>query len=306
MEVTLVQQNGAVTVPVSFLRLQTGLSAAGILEWESPCREVSPQNGDMVRLGDAFQGYVFRSEDTRRSKRAVCYDQVKYLLYRDTREFTGKTAAEILWEIIRERELAAGEIAETGVALPSYLCENRTLLAMVQGALEETRKASGREYVLFDRCGALCLQNVENTAAGVLLCGENQIASYRQSADIDGDTYTRFKLLQEDRRSGFRRVTEAENAENRKKWGVLQYFERVDHSWNAAQVNARLESLRKSCGGERRTLEMEGLGDMACLAGRTVLCRLPEETAERRYLIEESVISGQGDALRMRLKLREV
>ena len=305
MELRLTQKTGGYVVPVSKIRLHTSLKSAGILEWETPCRDIAPQNGDTVNFGEVFQGYVFRSEDDGRVKRTVCYDQIKYLLYRDTKEFTGKTAADILREIIRERELTAGEIADTGVVIPSYLCENQTLLSMVQGALEETEKVSGKEFVFFDRCGALCLLDAAAMETQTALDGSAQMTGFSKSSDIE-ETFTRFKLLQEDKRSGFRRVMEAENGGDREKWGVLQYFERVDHSWNQAQVQARLQALQDSYGKERQALEVKGVGDFSCLAGRAVFCRLPEEDAARRYLIEESVITGQGDVFRMTLKLREV
>ena len=305
MELTLIQKTGGYVLPVSKMRLHTSLSSAGILEWETPCREIAPQNGDTVKFADVFQGYVFRTEDNGRRRRVLCYDQVKYLLYRDTKEFTGKTAADILREIIRERELSAGEIAETGVVIPSYLCENQTLFSMVQGALEETKKTSGREFVFFDQCGKLCLVDVGGMDAPTVLDGSAQMTGFSQAADIDGETYTRFKLLQEDQRSGFRRVTQAENGDAQAKWGVLQYFERVDHNWNTAQVQARIQALQQTYGSERKTLEVDAVGDFSCLAGRAVFCRMPEDAA-RKYLIEESVINGTGDIFQMTLHLREV
>lgn len=288
------------------MRLHTSLTSAGILEWETPCREIAPQNGDTVKFGDVFQGYVFQTEDNGRRRRVLCYDQVKYLLYRDTKEFTGKTAAEIFREIIRERELSAGNIADTGVVIPSYLCENQTLLSMIQGALEETKKVSGREFVLFDQCGKFCLSDVGSMDIQTILDGSAQMTGYSQSADIDGETFTRFKILQEDQRSGFRRVTEVENGGAREKWGVLQYFEKVDHSWNTAQVQARIQALQQTYGRERKTLEVDAIGDFSCLAGRTVFCRIPGENMAKKYLIEESVISGAGDIFQMTLHLREV
>ena len=307
MRLTLIRQNGTAELPVSALRLQTSLNGAGILEWETPERIVRPEEGDAVRLEEErgiFYGYVFRVEDNGRRLRVLCYDQIKYLLYKDTRQFVNRTADSILTELIRERQLKAGNVAATGVTLPSRLYENQTLLSMVQDALEETFRVSGQRFWLIDQFGSLTLDKTENLQSGVLLCGENQLTGWSRSSDIDGATYTRFQLLQEDRRSGFRRVTEAENAEQRKKWGVLQYFERVDHSWSEVQVRARLQALQQSYGGRRQSFLVEGLGDFRCLAGRGTLCQVAEGTES--CLIEESQIEGERGVYRMRLKLRMV
>lgn len=306
MRLTLIQKGGAAELPLAALRLTTSLNGAGILEWETPYRGLMPEEGDAVRLEEdagIFYGYVFRVEDDGRRLRVLCYDQIKYLLYKDTRQFTNRTADSILTEFVRERELKAGTIAATGVTLPSLLYENQTLLSMVQDALEETFRVSGQRFWLTDQCGSLTLEKAENLQSGVLLSGENQLTGWTRSSDIDGATYTRFLLLQEDRRSGFRRVTTAENAEQRKYWGILQYFERVDHSWNEAQVQARLAALKESYSDKRRSFTAEGLGDFRCLAGRGALCQIGDGAAES-CLIEESEIEGEGGVYRMRLKLR--
>ena len=94
--------------------------------------------------------------------------------------------------------------------------------------------------------------------------------------------------------------------EERKKWGRLQYFEKVDHSWNTAQVEARLRQLQELYRHSRETLEVTGIGDLSCLAGRAVLCQLPEGKEAGRYLVTESVLRWAGAQGQMRLKLKKL
>ncbi|MGI5894272.1 MAG: XkdQ/YqbQ family protein [Candidatus Merdivicinus sp.] len=311
MKLILIHQQQSIQIPLSEFRLTTEIASAGILEWSTPCREILPENGDRVQLSDPeqddniFSGYIFRVEDNGRELRVLCYDQLKYLLYRDTRQFFQKTADQILWEIIREKQLTAGSIDSTGVTIPSWLCENQTLISMITGALEETFKLSGKRFLLLDRAGSLILKQPQALQTNLLLSGQNQLTEWSRASDIDGATYTQFKILQEDGRSGFRRISEAENAEQKQKWGALQYFERVDHSWNPAQVQARLQALQQSYRNARTSFSVSGIADFRCRAGYGIYCQLSGQNAIP-CLIESSEITGKNGVFTMRLSLSEV
>lgn len=310
MELWLYQRSGlSGKVPVSGVRWQTRIGGAGILEFSAPWVGILAAEGDRVRLlreGQAvFDGFVFQTERDGRGQRVLCYDRVKYLLYKDTKVFRNRTAGEIAGEILKERQLKTGGLAETGYVLPLLAMEGQTLLQMIRKALEETRAATGKEFVLYDNAGEMVLREAAENPAGVLLCGENQVLSYQEKSDIDGGTFNRFKIWQEDGRSGFRRVTVENDGDSQEKWGVLQYFERVDSRLNAAQVKERIAALRKSAGQARRTLEVQGLADWVCRAGTTALVRLGTEAAEA-CLIEEAEQRFSGGQERMSLRLRRL
>lgn len=310
MELWLYQRSGlSGKVPVSGVRWQTRIGGAGILEFSAPWVGILAAEGDRVRLlrkGQAvFDGFVFQTERDGRGQRVLCYDRVKYLLYKDTKVFRNRTAGEIAGEILGERQLKTGGMAETGYVLPLLAMEGQTLLQMIRKALEETRAATGKEFVLYDNAGEMVLREAAENPAGVLLCGENQVLSYQEKSDIDGGTFNRFKIWQEDGRSGFRRVTVENDGDSQEKWGVLQYFERVDSRLNAAQVRERIAALRKSAGQARRTLEVQGLADWVCRAGTTALVRLGTEAAEV-CLIEEAEQRFSGGQERMSLRLRRL
>lgn len=310
MELWLYQRSGlSGKVPVSGVRWQTRIGGAGILEFSAPWVGILAAEGDRVRLlreGQAvFDGFVFQTERDGRGQRVLCYDRVKYLLYKDTKVFRNRTAGEIAGEILGERQLKTGGLAETGYVLPLLAMEGQTLLQMIRKALEETKAATGKEFVLYDNAGEMVLREAAENPAGVLLCGENQVLSYQEKSDIDGGTFNRFKIWQEDGRSGFRRVTVENDGDSQEKWGVLQYFERVDSRLNAAQVKERIAALRKSAGQARRTLEVQGLADWVCRAGTTALVRLGTEAAEV-CLIEEAEQRFSGGQERMSLRLRRL
>lgn len=311
MELKIVRRDGTgAAVPVEELRWTTKLGSAGVLDFTSPCRSFRAGEGDRVLLSSGqqavFDGFVFLSEDDGKRQRAVCYDRVKYLLYKDTKVFRNKSAADIVREILREQQLAFGTIQDTGYALPSLAKEGQPLLSMIQTALDETLAATGRTFVFYDDTGLLTLRDAAANPAGVLLCGENQLISYRKTSDIDGDTFNRFKIWQEDGRSGFRRVTVADDLPSQQKWGVLQYFERVDSQLNPAQISGRIQSLMNAKCRARASFDMECLADVACRAGKTALVRLSDADPTENYLVEEAEHHFQGGAGRMKLKLRRL
>ncbi len=310
MELWLYQRGGfSAEVPISEIRWQTRVGGAGVLEFSAPWTGMIAAEGDRVRLlregQPVFDGFVFQTERDGREQKALCYDRVKYLLYRDTKVFRNRTAGEIAGEILRERQLKTGGLAETGYVLPLLVMEGQPLLQMIRKALEETEAATGRRFVLYDNAGEVVLREAAENPAGVLLCGENQVLSYREKRDIDGGTFNRFKIWQEDGRSGFRRVTVENDGDSQEKWGVLQYFQRVDSRLNAAQVRERIAALRKSRGQARRSLEIQGLADWVCRAGTAALVRLGTEAAEP-YLIMEAEQRFSGGQERMCLKLQKL
>ena len=201
MELWLYQRSGlSGKVPVSGVRWQTRIGGAGILEFSAPWVGILAAEGDRVRLlrkGQAvFDGFVFQTERDGRGQRVLCYDRVKYLLYKDTKVFRNRTAGEIAGEILKERQRKTGGLAEAGDVLNRLAMEGQTLLQMIRKALEETRAATGKEFVLYDNAGEMVLREAAENPAGVLLCGENQVLSYQEKSDIDGGTFNRFKIWQ--------------------------------------------------------------------------------------------------------------
>ena len=296
-------------LPVKEGEWLTRMNGAAVFRFSTPQAEWVMEPGDRVQCRNGeetlFDGFVFQTERGIREQEAVCYDRVKYLLYRDTRIFQNRTAGEITAEILAERMLKM-ESAETGYVLPLLIMEERPLLEMIRRAISETKAASGREYFLADRQGILSLREAGAEAAGVLLSGGNQILSFRERRDIDGDTFNRFQIRQEDRRRGFRRITVLDDTESQRKWGVLQYAERIDSRLNPAQAAARLQALhRKKC-RERKGLEIEAWSESSCCAGRSVMVRLRKGETAERYLICEAEHRFSGGSGRMRLVLRKM
>ena len=136
--------------------------------------------------------------------RGVAYDQLRYLKNRDTLSYQGLTASALLRRLAAEHRLACGQVEETGYRIPQGTEEDTPCLDMLHNALEETRRATGRRYVLYDSFGLLCLRQEGALAQPLLLDGE-AAEEFLYESSLEG-AYNQVKLLYEDGRKGCRQV----------------------------------------------------------------------------------------------------
>lgn len=63
-----------------------------------------------------FHGYVFKkSRNRERIWTVLAYDQMRYLLNKDSFSYENKTAAEVIKELAEDFEVKCGEMADTGL-----------------------------------------------------------------------------------------------------------------------------------------------------------------------------------------------
>ena len=107
-----------------------------------------------------FCGYVFtRARSAGGRVEVTAYDQLRYLRSRDTLLYEGKTASALLRMLAADFRLTLGDVEETGYAIPIGAEENVPVWDMVENALDETYRATGRRYVLYDDFGKICLKS---------------------------------------------------------------------------------------------------------------------------------------------------
>ena len=76
-----------------------------------------------------------------------------------------------------------------------------------------------------------------------LLVDAQTASSYDYTASIDSDTYNQISLVYDNQNAGRREVTGVRDAGNIERWGVLQYFEKVQKDENAGAKAAALLQL---------------------------------------------------------------
>lgn len=117
-------------------------------------------------------------------------------------------------------------------------------------------------------------------------------------------TYNRIKLLYEDSNSGSRQVYIAQDSSNINKWGVLQYYEKLNDATNAKTM---ADAMLKLYNSKTRSLTVKNaLGDIRVRAGTllVVILGLSDINLSNFLMVEQVKHTFKDGQHLMELKLR--
>ena len=219
-----------------------------------------------------FHGFVFRKERNKDKQwNVLAYDQIRYLLNKDTFSYEGKKASEVIKELAEDYELIVGDLDDTQFVIEKRREPNTTILDMIQNALDLTMIHTNKLYVLYDDCGKLTLKDIEKMQTGLYIDADTA-QDYNYTGTIDKNCYNLIKLEVDDGDNGHKvyyapaSTEDYEKSETRKQWGVLQKFENVNPKSQNPQdlANMYLEHYNRVC----RTLTIKGAaGDLSVRGG---------------------------------------
>ncbi len=144
---------------------------------------------------------------------------------------------------------------------------------------------TGKIYTLYDDFGKLRLR--EPWKVNILI-DEKTAQSYDYTRDIDNNVYNQIKLAYENKKTGTLELYVSKSTKNINKWGVLQYFEKID-SPKVAKLKGKV--LLQLYNKVSRTLKISGaFGSISVKAG----CLLPVlmdiyDVKISRYLLVDKV-----------------
>lgn len=270
----------------------------------------SYENGDLVEVlygkTPLFLGYIF-SIDSGMSEavKITAYDQTRYLLSNETSLFKNVTATEVIRRIADNLKLNTGALVDTEYRIPSLLEENKKLLDTICKALDLTLIATRRNYVFFDDFGKLTLRNIEQMMLPIFVGDNSLMYDYEYKKTIDSDTYTRIKLVKENKQTGRREAYVDQSDEHVKRWGVLQLYETVDEQMNEAQIHERLNQLLTLKSRESKSIQVRAIGDIRVRAGCMLPLMIGEFGIQQYFLIDECkhTISGADHTMSLQLKV---
>lgn len=253
---------------------------------------------------NVFYGFVFKKErDKDRIIKVTAYDQIRYLKNKDTYVYKNKTASELTSMIAADFNLQTGTLADTGFKIASRVEDNKTLLDMIQNALEMTLQNKNKLYFLYDDFGKLTIKNVEDMKLDIVVDNETG-ENFKYMSSIDGETYNKIKLSYHNEKSGKREIYIAQDSNNINKWGVLQYFETIDEKVNG---KAKVDALLKLYNSKQRSLSINNaFGDPRVRAGSSVPVDLAlgDVVAKNYMIVEKASHSFEDDEHTMNLTLR--
>lgn len=235
-----------------------------------------------------FYGFIFKKEREKdRIIKVTAYDQLRYLKNKNTYKYANKTVGELIRMIAADFNLQTGLLEDTGYKIPSRIEDNKSLMEIIQNALDITLQNTKQLYVLYDDFGKLTLRNIESMKLNLLI-DEETAENFQYSSSIDGETYNKIKLSYENKESGKRDIYITQDSRNINQWGVLQYYESVDDS---ANVKAKADALLKLYNNKKRSLTISNaFGDVSVRAGSSIPVHLVlGDVAVQNYMVVEKV-----------------
>lgn len=271
---------------------------------------LSFQEGDPCRFSvdgtPVFYGFVFEKSRKGSSPdviKVTVYDQLYYLKNKDTYVYEKKTATEVIKMIAEDFQLNVGSLEDTGYIIPSRVEDNQTLFDIIQNALDETLKATGQMFVLYDAAGKLTLKNIGSLKLNMVIDDETA-GDYDYKSSIADQTYDKIKLSFENKNTGKREIYIAQDSSHINQWGVLQYYEKLDSATNGKAMADALLGLYNT---KTRTLKLQDvLGDIRVRGGSLLVIMLGlGDINVSNYLMTEQVKHTFSDGQHlMELKMR--
>ena len=106
------------------------------------------------------------------------------------------------------------------------------------------------------------------------------VTGFDYETSIDDNVYTQIKLYRDNQTSGKREVFIVNDTVNGgdklKRWGILQLYEKIDESYNLAQIESRALKMLKYYCDTRRSLTLHCLGVKEFFAGCTFKCKIAD------------------------------
>lgn len=215
-----------------------------------------------------FDGYLFeRSRTEGDTMKCTVYDRIRYLNNKDTFVFENHTPNDIFATVCKEHQLPYRIVSGSTYKVAPVVCDNKTLYSMIISALEEAFVATRQYVIARDNAGTLELVNVANLTTDVFVGDASLLTGFDFKSSIDSETYNYIKLVQENKDTQKRELYITMDSSNMRKWGRLQYFEKVDKEANPSQIQAKANDLLKLYNRKTRSLKLKALGSLKVREG---------------------------------------
>lgn len=267
--------------------------------------------GDVISLKvngtQMFYGWIFkRTLSAYNSEKYKVYDIKRYLAYKDVDVTGNETLDGFFIRICKMANIPHKVVNTSSYNIPSKIHDGETYNNMLQYAIDHTFIGTGQRFCIRANGPTLELLECNKQLTDVIIGDGALLTDYEYSSDIE-NTYTAFKVQREvasesqkgKKKSGselsetqkvvLRKTLVAQDAENIKRWGVLQWYEKKDSKWTDAQLAKHLELLQKAYNRETKKLKVEGIGETKCIPGNMIpllISDLKEENvAQGTYLL---------------------
>lgn len=283
---------------------KSGVATFGLLDGFVPAEG----NRVQITFNDLllFAGRIFKTTRTQdREIKVTAYDQLRYLKTSETYVFENPTADEVIRQICTDMELTVGELQPTNHPLGSLIFDNKGLLDIVVECLNSTLVATQHLFFLKDNFGEIELKDIQSTITDLAIAPESILYGFNYERDIDNDTYNQIKLVRDNKETGSRELFISRDSDNIGKWGLLQYYEKLDDATNEAQIKEQADSLLLLKNRVEQKLSVDIIGEKSLRAGNVVYVDLPDMGVRKHLLCTHAKhsLSGSGHTIKAEFKL---
>ncbi|WP_405390507.1 NlpC/P60 family protein [Peribacillus simplex] len=235
-------------------------------------KAVNVEVGKEIRLynnsKEIFRGVVFSTQiESKGSFSFTAWDYNYYLTKNtDSIKFVKDKASEIIKTICKRYDIPYGHIDDTGYVIPKLILRGKTLYDMITIALTETRKKTGKVFLLGNEGGKLVLRERQTQVKRLIIQdGANLLsASYSESIeDLRNSVRITGKTGEESKG-----VTVSDSA-SVKKYGLMREKEHESEKTDS-QLKPIANALLKELNKVEKDSSVEAIGDDSIIAGRMV------------------------------------
>lgn len=249
------------------------------------------KNGSVVsfRFDDVniFYGYVFKRGQNKKKEIAVtAYDQLRYCKAKDTIAAKGDTITSLAKKMCNYFNLRIGTLTETGFVLPISVQSDKTWLDIMYSAMSDTFMNTGRKYALRDEFGSISIRDLKELQLDLVLGDESLVYDFKYEKSIDEDFYNQIKLASDNEKTGKMDVHTVNDIGSIKRYGLLQYFEKLDKNKNPSQAKSKAEKLLGLYNREAEKLSLDCLGDTSIRAGSSFYGQISDIELNRRLIVK--------------------
>ncbi|WP_153732527.1 XkdQ/YqbQ family protein [Sporosarcina obsidiansis] len=270
---------------------------------------VRVEEGDTVLFKwfkeELFRGIVFGKNRTKGGMMTViAYDIMQYLLINKTvRVFTKKRVDQIATALMKEFEIPIGSIVNTGHVMKVRTYKNETsLYDIILDGMIETLKSTSKRFRMYSQKGKFMLRPLAlPDDIWVLETGVN-IEDYSYSTSIE-ETATQVTMVAGEEKKQISVTVKDE--EGKKKFGVLQYYEKVTDKVNKAQLKNRADQALKRKKGIQKELSIEARGNAGLVSGEPVRVIEKDLDINKIFYVDNDTHNFFGNRHTMSLKLIE-
>ncbi|MFV0552277.1 MAG: hypothetical protein ACK5L6_10220 [Anaerorhabdus sp.] len=223
-----------------------------------------------------FAGRVFTTKITEKKTVLItAYDQLRYMKAKDTVMRKNCTLTQFVELCSANLQLRISGLTDTVIPLDDYLFDNQTYLDMVYKSIKGNLLLNTYMYNIYDDFGAICLKDIYDMRLPLVIGDDSLAYQYSYEESIDKDTFNQIKLAYDNKKSGKREIYLVLDSTSIQKYGMLQYFEKVN-SGTAGQIIDKANAMIKLKNRETNTLSINALGDPRVRGGSGIKVELAE------------------------------